>query len=54
MRDYVITYDTATETNKVVTVTAIDAAHAKSTLKGVMPGIKIRGSAVIPKNKNPR
>lgn len=51
MRDYVITYDTATEKNKVVTVTDIDAAHAKATLKRVMPGIEIRSSSIVPKKK---
>ena len=46
MRDYIINYNDC----KTVTVTAIDAPHARETLKKAMPGIIINSTIKIPKN----
>ena len=43
MRDYIINYNDC----KTVTVTAIDAPHARETLKKAMPGIIINSTIKI-------
>ena len=48
MRDYFITYNDT----KTVTVTDIDAAHARETIKKVIPNVnKINSTFPIPKLK---
>lgn len=48
MRDYFITYNG----DKTVTITDIDAAHARETLQRVIPGVKvINTTVIIPKPK---
>lgn len=52
MTDYFITYvKTNEDINRTVTVTALDASHARDTLKRVMPGIIIKTCLKIPKTK---
>lgn len=46
MKDYIINYNDC----KTVTVTAIDADHARASLKKVMPNITINSTIKIPKN----
>lgn len=46
MKDYIINYNDC----KTVTVTAIDADHARASLKKVMPSITINSTIKVPKN----
>lgn len=46
MRNYVINYNDC----KTTIVTAIDAVHARETLKKVMPDITINSTIPVPKN----
>jgi len=46
MRNYLINYDDC----KTVTVTAIDADHAREALRKIMPNININSTIRIPKN----